>query len=304
MARVPEAELARIKREVDLSELVGRSGVALTRRGQDLVGLCPFHDDTEPSLVVSPAKNLWHCLGACQAGGSVIDWVMRFEGVSFRHAVELLRSDYAPSDEALTETPPSARGDEVRRPGFARGGGRGASRAGDRLLPPDPPGEPEALAYLEQRGLSSREAIERFRLGYANRTMGYRIPQRQWQRAATAGPAPGARGLRETGHEHFNGSLVVPVFDAAAGWWRSTGARSATTWQADADPSLPAGSAPRGLEPGGARGLEGGDPQRVAARRADLLVRGLSQRHRCLRRRGLHPGAPGGLPRPTGRSGS
>ena len=44
-----------------------------------------------PSLVISPQKNLWHCLGACQTGGSVIDWVMRAEGVSFRHAVELLR---------------------------------------------------------------------------------------------------------------------------------------------------------------------------------------------------------------------
>jgi len=59
----------------------------------DLIGLCPFHDDHEPSLVISPDKNLWHCLGACQAGGTVIDWVMKSEGVSFRHAVELLRND-------------------------------------------------------------------------------------------------------------------------------------------------------------------------------------------------------------------
>jgi integrase/recombinase XerD len=44
--------------------------------------------------VVTPAKNLWHCFG-CQQGGSVIDWVMRVEGVSFRHAVELLRDDNA-----------------------------------------------------------------------------------------------------------------------------------------------------------------------------------------------------------------
>ena len=57
---------------------------------------CPFHDDREPSLVMTPAKNLWHCLGACQAGGSVIDWVMRAEGVSFRHAVELLRGATLP----------------------------------------------------------------------------------------------------------------------------------------------------------------------------------------------------------------
>src|ERR1019366_3070717 len=67
--------------------------VELARHGADLIGLCPFHDDHEPSLVISPKKNLWHCLGACQAGGTVIDWVMKAEGVSFRHAVELLRAD-------------------------------------------------------------------------------------------------------------------------------------------------------------------------------------------------------------------
>ena len=101
MARVPEAELERLKREVDLAELVRRSGVALSRRGEDLVGLCPFHDDTEPSLVVSPKRHLWHCLGACQAGGSVIDWVMRSEGVSFRQAVELTEAERREALELL-----------------------------------------------------------------------------------------------------------------------------------------------------------------------------------------------------------
>lgn len=49
----------------------------LQRHGADLLGLCPFHDDHEPSLVINPHKNLWNCLGACQSGGSVIDWVMK-----------------------------------------------------------------------------------------------------------------------------------------------------------------------------------------------------------------------------------
>ena len=57
--------------------------------------MCPFHDDREPSLVISPKKNLWHCLGACQRGGGPIDWVIAAQGVSFRHAVELLRTDAA-----------------------------------------------------------------------------------------------------------------------------------------------------------------------------------------------------------------
>ena len=91
MARVPEGEIERRKREVSLEGLVRGAGIELARHGADLLGLCPFHEDREPSLVVSPKKNMWHCLGACQTGGSVIDWVMRTKSVSFRHAVEILR---------------------------------------------------------------------------------------------------------------------------------------------------------------------------------------------------------------------
>jgi DNA primase len=75
--RIPEEELERLKSEVSVQRLAVARGVKLKRHGQDLIGLCPFHDDKNPSLVISPAKNLWHCLGACQAGGSVVDWVMK-----------------------------------------------------------------------------------------------------------------------------------------------------------------------------------------------------------------------------------
>ena len=97
MARIPEEEIHRLKREVSLERLVEVQGIELRRHGADRIGLCPFHDDRSPSLVVTPSKNLWHCLGACQEGGSVIDWVMKLRGVSFRHAVEILRSDAPPA---------------------------------------------------------------------------------------------------------------------------------------------------------------------------------------------------------------
>jgi len=93
MARIPQAELERLKREISVEHLAIARGVELQARGANLIGLCPFHDDHEPSFVITPANNLWHCLGACQQGGSVIDFVMKAEGVSFRHAVELLRAD-------------------------------------------------------------------------------------------------------------------------------------------------------------------------------------------------------------------
>ncbi len=96
MARIPDSEIERLKQEISIQRLAESSGIVLKRHGADLIGLCPFHDDHEPSLVISPKNNLWHCLGACQTGGSVIDWVMKAEGISFRHAVELLQADYQP----------------------------------------------------------------------------------------------------------------------------------------------------------------------------------------------------------------
>ena len=102
MARIPEEEIHRLKREVSLERLVEAQGIELRRHGGDRIGLCPFHDDRSPSLVVTPSKNLWHCLGACQEGGSVIDWIMKLRGVSLRHAVEILRPTSRPSRRTAT----------------------------------------------------------------------------------------------------------------------------------------------------------------------------------------------------------
>ena len=73
---------------------------------------------------------------------------------------------------------------------------------------------PEALEYLQKRGLNSAEMIEHFRLGFSNRTLGYRLPQKNRQSGAELrGQLQSLGILRESGHEHFNGSIVIPVFD-------------------------------------------------------------------------------------------
>ena len=97
MARIPEAEIERLKEAVPVARLVEASGIELKKGGKDLLGRCPFHEDATASLVVTPAKNLWHCFG-CGVGGGPIDWVMKRQGVSFRHAVELLRADMGSGD--------------------------------------------------------------------------------------------------------------------------------------------------------------------------------------------------------------
>ncbi|NHZ93969.1 toprim domain-containing protein, partial [Massilia sp. CCM 8733] len=73
---------------------------------------------------------------------------------------------------------------------------------------------PEALAYLKARGLDHPELIARFKLGYANRTLGLRLPTRDRQAGFDIRSRLQKVGIyRESGHEHFNGSLVVPVLD-------------------------------------------------------------------------------------------
>jgi len=73
-------------------------------------------------------------------------------------------------------------------------------------------GSPEALDYLAERGLGSDEAVAHFELGYANRTLSYRLPSKQSGDGEELRQRLGAFGiLRESGHEHFRGSLVVPI---------------------------------------------------------------------------------------------
>jgi hypothetical protein len=213
MARIPGEVIEQLKSEIAVERLAEARGVVFERRGADLHGRCPFHEDKTPSLVVTPSKNLWHCLGACQAGGTVIDWVMKAEGVSFRHAVELLLNDSLPLAAAPGATPPK-RSSVRRLPAPIERDAEDAKLLAqvidyyhETLL-----GSPEALDYLKRRGIGSQEAIQTFRLGYANRTLGYRLPEKnRVQGAAIRGQLQRIGLLRESGHEHFNGSIVIPV---------------------------------------------------------------------------------------------
>jgi DNA primase len=213
MARIPEHVVERLKEEISVQRLAEARGVALTKHGADLHGRCPFHDDRTPSLVITPAKNLWHCLGACQTGGSVIDWVMKAEGVSFRHAVELLVNDSIPLAAASSAAPPKHSTVKKLPSTLARDAGDAKLMIQvieyyhETLL-----GSPEALDYLKSRGIGSEAAIKAFKLGFANRTLGYRLPaSTRVEGAALRGQLQRLGLYRGSGHEHFSGSLVIPV---------------------------------------------------------------------------------------------
>ena len=208
MARIPEDEIERIKREVSVRRLVEAEGVALTRHGGngDVAGRCPFHpDDDTPSLVVTESKGLWHCFG-CGAAGDAIAWRMRTAGVEFREAALMLLEEIGGGKPARA-CPLSVEMTDRELGLGVVGYYHEAMLAGG-----------EGRAYLAKRGLDDEETIARFRLGYADRTLGTLIPERN--RIAGGELRRRLQGLglwRASGHEHAAGSVVVPIFDEDGG---------------------------------------------------------------------------------------
>ena len=220
MARIPETELQRLKEGIPVQRLVEAGGVVLKKAGKDWLGRCPFHEDADASLVVSPGKNLWHCFG-CQIGGGPIDWVIKHRGVSFRHAVELLKADASVAAEAGPVGP-------IKRATVRALPAPVAMDADDQALLEQTVGyyhqrlkesqeqEGSAQAYLAARGLEHPGVVDAFELGVADRTLGLRLPEKNRKDGAAIRERLQRIGiLRESGHEHFNGSLVIPVRDAA-----------------------------------------------------------------------------------------
>lgn len=91
MSKVPEWFLQELRQKVDIVDVVS-DYVQLRRSGRSYSGLCPFHNERTPSFSVSQDRGMYHCFG-CGAGGTVINFVMDIEGVSFQEAVIVLRSE-------------------------------------------------------------------------------------------------------------------------------------------------------------------------------------------------------------------
>jgi len=142
---------------------------------------------------------------------------MRAEGVSFRHACELLREDRLPlAAHSNGKAPRISTVPKLPAPVSRDADDRAlllqiVSYYTDTLKK-----SPDALKYLEARGLRSSEMIDRFQMGFANRTLGYRLqPKNRVAGAELRGRLEELGIYRKTGHEHFNGSVVIPIFNLA-----------------------------------------------------------------------------------------
>jgi DNA primase catalytic core len=189
---IDKAEIERVKRANELVAFIRSRGVALTQRGKQLVGLCPFHDDHEPSLVVDPRKQLWNCLGACHEGGDVYRFVMKADGVDFREAHRRLGGQEAEAKSVAVDD--------------QRWLERAVAHYHARLLE-----TPAAQDYLRSRGITAPEFVTAFRVGYSDETLAAKLP------------AEGRRALRRvgvltgSGRELLRGCVIFPLLNAATG---------------------------------------------------------------------------------------
>ena len=176
------------------------SGVALRRSGRRLVGLCPFHEDRRPSLVVYAETERYWCFG-CGSGGDVIDFVGRLRGTTFRETASLLA---AAAGEPRHRAAPPARPRRAPDPEEAE-----AVEAACSLYAEQLERSPRARAYLASRGLDPGTAA-RLRLGVAGGGLRAALRER--------GVSPRAArrvGLLHGGRDALRGRVVIPDLDGS-----------------------------------------------------------------------------------------
>jgi DNA primase len=156
--RYGEGLLEEIRQRTDLVALVGRR-VKLIRKGREMWGCCPFHNEKSPSFKVSNERRTYKCFG-CGKGGDAFRWLTETEGLSFPESVEKLAAEagvelprWSPEDEAREQKKKSLY-DVVEL---------AAKFYEEQLL--GPAGR-EAREYLKGRGLDGA-AAKQFRLGYS-----------------------------------------------------------------------------------------------------------------------------------------
>ena len=214
MPRLHPRTIDAVKERADIVDVVGEH-VVLKKKGREFVGVCPFHDDSKPSMTVSPQKQFYYCF-SCGAGGNSIKFLMEFQRQSFSDVVLDLARRYqlpvetvdGPQQERLRQQ--LSRRDHLHRAlalasGWFRSQLKSASGA-------------DALAYLrDQRGLSEA-TMETFELGYAPDQWDGLLKHLQHveglspellESAGLVVPRKGGNGF----YDRFRGRVIVPIRD-------------------------------------------------------------------------------------------
>jgi DNA primase len=199
-----------VRQATDIVELVG-SFLSLRRQGNGYVALCPWHDDTKPSLNVNAKRQSWKCW-VCDVGGDVFSFVMQHERIGFREALELLadKAGIAPPRTMQPRTEPGSPDD--KRTLYQAS--RWAEEQFHRCLLHDPAAEP-AREYLRDRGISA-ESIQQFQLGFSPPDWTWLLQRARQRFSPQVLVAAGLCGRSETSgkyYDRFRGRVIFPIRD-------------------------------------------------------------------------------------------
>lgn len=201
--------ISRIQQANDIVDVISEH-LSLTKKGKELVGLCPFHTDHRPSMYVNPAKQIFKCF-ACSAGGDVVKFVQMKEGLTFVQSLERLANRAGIRLEKEKRAASSPEDLDVAR--LAKFNDWAANLWAANLW--DEAKGAVARKYLEQRKISI-ESAKTWRLGFA---MDSWDDFCQKARAANIGPrmliGAGFAVEKENGcYDKFRNRLMFPIVDA------------------------------------------------------------------------------------------
>lgn len=159
---IPQAKVEEIVHAARIEEVIG-DYVNLKKRGANLLGLCPFHNEKTPSFTVSPSKGIYKCFGCGKAGDSV-RFIMEHDQLSYPEALRYLANKYNIEVEEVKQTDESIRAQNERDSVLIA-----LKYAGDyfaKQLWETEEGQSIGLSYFEERGFR-HETIKKFGLGYS-----------------------------------------------------------------------------------------------------------------------------------------
>jgi DNA primase len=208
---IPETKIDEVRNSVNIADYVGQY-VQLHNAGQNLFGICPFHDENTPSFSVNESKQIFKCF-SCGRGGNVFSFVQQYDKVSFPEAVEKV-AEFAHIDLGITVQANRAPVDPEVAAQIAL-----LKKITDmchHILVNTQAGE-KALAYLTDRGLT-RETIDHFDIGYApkDRTlMRTFLDQQQVDYATQRASGLFVEDDQATLYDRFNDRVMFPLKDAS-----------------------------------------------------------------------------------------
>ncbi|WP_423127927.1 DNA primase [Gaoshiqia sp. Z1-71] len=158
---IEQTTIDRILDAAEITDVVGEF-VTLKKRGVNMLGHCPFHDEKTPSFTVSPAKGIFKCFG-CGKGGNSVHFIMEHESLSYPEALKWLAKKYHIEVNDEEETPEQKQQKDERESMMIVSAY--AQKYFSRFLWEENEGRDIGLSYLRERGIRD-EIIKKFELGY------------------------------------------------------------------------------------------------------------------------------------------